>query len=141
MPSASIEEVEVTYAVRENIMPQALYSLIVNTSSSDDNASPSSTMCQHIFSYENIDLYALHFVCVPILQQQLDFFCLGWCKHRLRTEGTGPHINCGLRGFKTSIVSNHITVQLKVLHYQMMYVKINFHINFIVDQKLNIAIS
>ena len=77
MPSASTEEVEVTYAVRENIMPQALYSLIVNTSSSDDSASPSSTMCQHIFSYENIDLYALHFVCVPILQQQLDFFCLG----------------------------------------------------------------
>ena len=39
-----------------------------------------------------IDLYALHFVFVPILQQQLDLFPLGWCKHRLRTEGNRtPH--------------------------------------------------
>ena len=39
-----------------------------------------------------IDLYALHFVFVPILQQQLDLFRLGWCKHRLRTEGNRtPH--------------------------------------------------
>ena len=43
-------------------------------------------------SDNDIDLYALHFVFVPILQQQLDLFHLGWCKHRLRTEGNRtPH--------------------------------------------------
>ena len=35
----------------------------------------------------DIDLYALHFVFVPMLPQQLDLFRLGWCKHHLRTEG------------------------------------------------------
>ena len=34
-----------------------------------------------------IDLYALHFVFLPVIQRQLDFFQEGWDNHRLRTEG------------------------------------------------------
>ena len=33
------------------------------------------------------DLYALHFVFLPVIQRQLDFFREGWDNHRLRTEG------------------------------------------------------
>ena len=32
------------------------------------------------------DVYALHFVFVPIIQQHLDMFRQGWAHHRLRTE-------------------------------------------------------
>ena len=32
------------------------------------------------------DLYALHLVCLPKIQEQLDQFRLGWCHHKLRTE-------------------------------------------------------
>lgn len=38
------------------------------------------------------DVYALHFVFLPKIQQQLDNFRKGWCQHRLRTEGNkSPH--------------------------------------------------
>ena len=32
------------------------------------------------------DVYALHFVFIPIIQQHLDMFRQGWGHHRLRTE-------------------------------------------------------
>ena len=32
------------------------------------------------------DLYALHLVFLPKIQEQLDQFRLGWCHHKLRTE-------------------------------------------------------
>lgn len=38
------------------------------------------------------DLVALHYVFLPIIQQQLDQFREGWCHHRLRTEhNRTPH--------------------------------------------------
>ena len=32
------------------------------------------------------DVYALHFVFLPVIQQQLDLFWNGWAHHALRTE-------------------------------------------------------
>lgn len=33
-----------------------------------------------------LDLYALHFVFLPIIQEHLDLFCQGWAHHHMRTE-------------------------------------------------------
>ena len=35
---------------------------------------------------DNRDIYALHFVFIPIIQQLLDLFKQGWAHHALRTE-------------------------------------------------------
>ena len=32
------------------------------------------------------DLFALHFIFMPVIQQQLDLFRHGWAHHTLRTE-------------------------------------------------------
>ena len=48
----------------------------------------------HTFEAEGIldvdisatDLVALHFVFLPVIQQQVEYFREGWCNHRLRTE-------------------------------------------------------
>ena len=47
----------------------------------------------HTFEAEGIldvdsatDLVALHFVFLPVIQQQVEYFHEGWCNHRLRTE-------------------------------------------------------
>lgn len=37
------------------------------------------------------DLYALHFVFIPIIQKHLELFQQGWANHSLRTERTKPH--------------------------------------------------
>lgn len=33
-----------------------------------------------------LDVYALHFVMIPVVQNQLDMFRMGWVNHHLRTE-------------------------------------------------------
>ena len=42
---------------------------------------------------DEFDLLALHFVFLPIIQQQVECFREGWCHHRLRTEQNRTLIN------------------------------------------------
>ena len=47
-----------------------------------------------------MDLYALHFVFMPLIQQHLDSFRLGWANHSLRTEHGKSPIQLWVSGFK-----------------------------------------
>ncbi len=47
---------------------------------------------------DHIDLYILHYVFLPIIQQQLDVFRAAWACHALRTREIEPLINCGFLG-------------------------------------------
>ena len=62
---------------------------------------------------KEIDLYALHFVFLPLLQQQLNLFRLGWCNHRLRTEGNRTPHQLWIAGLHdlSSQQPHHTTIQ------------------------------
>ena len=45
-----------------------------------------------------LDLYALHFVFIPVVQKQLDLFQAGWAHHSLRTEGNRTPLQLWILG-------------------------------------------
>ena len=49
---------------------------------------------------DSLDLYSLHFVFIPIIQQQLDVFREGWSHHSLRTEGNRTPLQLWILGLQ-----------------------------------------
>ena len=53
-----------------------------------------------------LDLYALHFMFLPVIQKQLDLFREGWAHHPLRTEGNRTPQQLWIMGIHQMISQN-----------------------------------
>ena len=61
----------------------------------------------HIIDVNDLhDIYALHFVFLPIIQDHLDMFRAGWANHRLRTEGNKTPQQLWTIGFQNAAEEN-----------------------------------
>ena len=60
-----------------------------------------------------LDIYALHFVFLPLIQKQLDTFRAGWAHHPLRTERNKTPMQLwiiGLTGIRKILLQQRFTV-------------------------------
>jgi hypothetical protein len=48
--------------------------------------------------FDDVDLFALHFVFIPHINQQLEAFKAAYCRHRLRTERNHTPMQLWTRG-------------------------------------------
>ena len=60
------------------------------------------------------DLYALHFVFLPIIQIHLDMFQQGWAHHSLRTENNKTPLQLWIMGLQCITHSNEVITGLNV---------------------------
>ena len=82
-----------------------------------------------------LDLYALHFVFTPLIQQHLDLFRQGWAHHHMRSEGNKTPQQLWIRGLQhannTAITGLdvsliwfvfYLTIYIYTYTYQYMYI-------------------
>ena len=82
-----------------------------------------------------LDLYALHFVFTPLIQQHLDLFRQGWAHHHMRSEGNKTpqqlwirglqHANnAAITGLDVSLIwfVFYLTIYIYTYTYQYMYI-------------------
>lgn len=56
---------------------------------------------------DNIDLFALHFVYIPRINQQLETFCRTYSHHRLRSEGNRTPYQLWIEGMARLDTDTH----------------------------------
>jgi len=55
-----------------------------------------------------MDLYAIHYVFLPIIQSQLNVFREGWAHHRMRTEGNQTPMQLWIMGHQRAEESSAV---------------------------------
>ena len=72
---------------------------------------------------DSMDLFALHFVCLPLINQHLRCFAEGWCHHRIRTEKNKTPLQLWISGMMASSRESHhdiILSDVRGMHGQMV---------------------
>ena len=76
-----------------------------------------------------LDLYALHFVFTPLIQQHLDLFRQGWAHHHMRSEGNKIPQQLWIRGLQHPNNNAAITGLYVSLIWFVFYLTIYIHIS------------
>ena len=72
---------------------------------------------------DSMDLFALHFVYLPLINQHLRCFAEGWCHHRIRTEKNKTPLQLWISGMMASSRESHhdiILSDVRGMHGQMV---------------------
>jgi len=70
---------------------------------------------QNLSADSEVDLFALHYVFMPLLRQEVEKFVESWNNHKLRTEHNLPHCSYSSLDCRTQ---NH-----RARYHLMMYVE------------------
>lgn len=63
-----------------------------------------------------VDLYALHYILLPIIQTQLNTFSKGWANHSLRTAGNSSPLQLWILGLHLMNINNQNSVEITGLN-------------------------
>ena len=80
-----------------------------------------------------LDLYALHFVFTPLIQQHLDLFRQGWAHHHMRSEGNKTPQQLWIRGLQhannVAITGLYVSL-IWFVFYLIIYIYISVHVYY-----------